>query len=61
MKSVIDQKYFCLFDVEDDSVEALCNNNTIPELTKSEQEMFDEVITGKECYESLSNCKSEYG
>ena len=36
-------------------MEALCNNNTIPELPKSEQEMCEEVITEKECYESLSS------
>ena len=38
-------------------MEALCNNNTIPELTKREQEMCEEVITEKEYYESLSRFK----
>ena len=42
--------------VEDDSVTFLCNNNIIPELIKSEEDMIcDEVITENKCHESLSN------
>ena len=49
-RKVFEKRYKSkVFDVEDDCVEALCNNNTIPELTKSEQEMCEEVITEKEC------------